>query len=61
MKIKLTKKYAVHFKELPKGAELSVTNELGKELIAKKVAKALDGDTQEESYLKQSLTENESE
>lgn len=48
MKIILTKKHKLHSRELPKGTELRVSNELGKELIKKKVAKEFNGDTYEE-------------
>lgn len=38
MRIQLTKKYAIHVKELPKGTQIKCTNELGRELIDKGVA-----------------------
>ena len=48
MRIELTTDYAIHTKTLPEGTQLRVSNKLGKELISLKVAKALDGFTEEE-------------
>jgi len=48
MRIELTTDYAIHTKTLPEGTQLRVSNKLGKELISLKVAKALDGFTDEE-------------
>lgn len=48
MRIRLTKKYAIHVKELPKGTELKCTNELGRELIEKGVAVEINHATKEE-------------
>lgn len=48
MRIELTTDYAIHTRILPEGSQLRVSNKLGKELIDLKVAKALDGFTDEE-------------
>jgi len=48
MRIELTTDYAIHTRTLPEGTQLRVSNKLGKELISLKVAKALDGFTEEE-------------
>jgi len=48
MRIELTMDYAIHTRTLPEGSQLRVANKLGKELIKLKVAKALDGFTEEE-------------
>ena len=48
MRIELTTDYAIHTRTLPEGTQLRVSNKLGKELISLKVAKALDGFTDEE-------------
>ena len=42
MRVVLTKKYAVHTRTLPKGAELNCTREKAEELIGLGVAKLLD-------------------
>lgn len=48
MRIELTMDHAIHTRTLPEGTQLRVSNKLGKELISLKVAKALDGFTEEE-------------
>ena len=48
MRIELKTDYAIHTRTLPEGTQLRVSNKLGKELIDLKVAKALDGFTDEE-------------
>jgi len=48
MRIELTTDYAIHTRTLPEGTQLRVSNKLGNELISLKVAKALDGFTEEE-------------
>ena len=48
MRIELTTDYAIHTRTLPEGTQLRVSNKLGKELISLKVAKVLDGFTEEE-------------
>lgn len=48
MRIELTTDYAIHTRTLPQGTQLRVSNALGRELIAQKVAKPLDGFTEEE-------------
>lgn len=51
MRIVLTKKHKVDYRILPKGTEMSVSNEKGKMLIKKKVAKQLDRLTKEEEVM----------
>lgn len=48
MRIELTKAYKVDFRKLPKGTQMRVSNEKGRMLIKKKVAKQLDVPTTEE-------------
>jgi len=61
MRIELTTDYAIHTRTLPEGTQLRVSNKLGKELISLKVAKALDGFTEEEmvEHIVQIAMENE--
>lgn len=60
MRIELTKKYAIHVKELPKGSQLKVTNELGRELISKGVAIEIGHATFEEvDVINKAITEIE--
>ena len=48
MRIEITKKYAIHVKELKKGTQLRVRQWLGEELIKKGVAIELDVEIKEE-------------
>jgi len=61
MRIELKTDYAIHTRTLPEGTQLRVSNKLGKELISLKVAKALDGFTEEEmvEHIVQIAMENE--
>lgn len=48
MRVKLLKAFAPHMRKLPKGSELRVTNDYGRELISKGIAEEMDGITKDE-------------